>query len=76
MNFSFRTSHFVLQQKRLHLAQDGDEGINESGQKQIGRAGLILPFAEKLDGLHHPDERDPTGILTPDLSSLPPSRPV
>jgi len=43
-----RPSHLVLKQKRLQSTKSRNEGINESGQKQFGRAGLILLFAEKL----------------------------
>jgi hypothetical protein len=51
------------------------KALGESRTALADRAGLILLFDGEVDpAVAGPDERNPTGILTPDLTSLPPSR--
>ena len=53
-----------------------NEGIQRIPSKTDRRAGLILLLAEKCPKSLGADEHNPTDILTPDLTSLPPSRPL
>lgn len=50
------------------------KAFNEFRRKTVRRTGLILLLAEKWRKNFRRDEHDQIGILTPDLTSLPPSR--
>ena len=81
-------SHFDLLTSSLKgnaftPVKTANEGIQRLPAKTVRRAGLILLLTEKLGveraghrpPLQRPDEHNQTGILTPGLTSLPPSRP-
>jgi len=59
--------------KTSRLRKRGMEEIRRAAQKQIGRSGLILLFAEKRPG-RGADECIQTGILTSASNLIPPSR--
>jgi hypothetical protein len=53
------------------------KAFSKSPPAPAERAGLILLFdGEVGPALAEPDERNQTGILTPGLTSLPPSHPA
>ena len=52
------------------------KAFSESARKQFDAAGLILLFDGEVVPLGGTDEHSQTGILTSDLTSFPPSRPL